>query len=484
MRSAIRMAAVAAVVLAAAVVPLGVGAGAAGADGATCPWSNSALAPATRTAELVKAMSLDDKIQMVTGIGEFGVGTQAAQNPNPGDAGTIVANPALCIPALVLNDAGAGMGDAQALTTAFPDTVGQTAGWDPALAQTYGAALGAEAFAKGVNVVLAPGVDIARNPLNGRNFEYAGEDPYLAGQAAAAEIKGIQSQHELATVKHYALNDQETNRNTDSSDASERTMQEIHLPAFDAAVRAGVASVMCSYNRVNGVYACENPTLLTKYLKQQFGFPGFVMSDWLATHSTAPSANAGLDMEMPGGAGGYGRYFGDALKTAVTTHAVAMSRLDDMVRRILLEMFQHGLFDHVPAEGAAAAATNASTAHSLAVATKVAQDGSVLLKNSGSVLPLTGTGKKIAVIGAAAGPAGAAAAAQGYGSGHVPESGLQPGVVSPLQAITSRAQRERGRRHVLRRTRRPGRRGARRRGRHRRRVRQRRERGRCSTGPT
>jgi beta-glucosidase len=410
------------------------GLGTPGAGAVSCPWMNAQQTPAERTSELLGAMSLGDKVQMVTGQGEFNPTTA-----NPQAAGNIAANPALCIPALVLNDATAGVGDQQQLTTAFPNSIALASAWDPALAQQYGATLGREAFAKGVNVMLGPGVDIARNPLNGRNFEYAGEDPYLAGQAAAAIIRGIQSQHVIATVKHYALNDQEVNRTTDSSDASERTIEEIDLPAFQAAVKAGVGSVMCSYNRINSVYACQDPYLLRDVLDGQFGFPGFVMSDWGANHSTVAAANAGMDMEMPGGISNTPEYYGPVLQTAVQSGQVSMATLNDMVRRILYSMFRLGLFDHVPAEGAAAAATPASNADSIAMAARVAEEGTVLLKNAGAVLPLSGLGKRIAVIGPAAGPQGATLAEQGYGSGHVPEFGYQPGVTSPLQSITARA---------------------------------------------
>ena len=395
---------------------------------------DAAQPAAQRATALLGAMSLADKIQMVTGGGEFN-----PQGPNPPAASYIAANPALCIPALVMNDATAGVGDEQQLTTAFPDSIALAAAWDPSLAQRYGAVLGGEAFAKGVNVLLGPGVDIARNPLNGRNFEYAGEDPYLAGQAAAGVVQGIQSQHVIATVKHYALNDQETNRMTDSSDADERTMQEIDLPAFDAAVKAGVGSVMCSYNRVNSVYACENPYLLHSVLDDQFAFSGFVMSDWGANHSTVASANAGLDMEMPGGVGTSPEFCGPALQTAVQDGQVSTAVLNSMVHRILYTMFRLGLFDHVPAEGAQAAATPATNSDSLAMATSVAEEGTVLLKNAGGVLPLSGPAKRIAVIGPAANEAGATLAEQGYGSGHVPMFSYQPGVVSPLQSITARA---------------------------------------------
>jgi beta-glucosidase len=395
----------------------------------SCVWMNRGETPAQRTSQLLAAMSLDDKITMVTGDGGSGGG-----NVNTGAAGLINGNSALCIPPLVLNDATAGMGDGQVLTTAFPDSIGLTATWDRDLTQQYGIALGKEAFAKGVNVVLGPGLDIARNPLNGRNFEYAGEDPYLAGQAGAAMVRGIQAEPVVATVKHYALNDQETNRDTDSSDASERTMQEIHLPAYEAAVaQGGAGAAMCSYNRVNATYACENPYLLTSVLKQQFGFNGWVMSDWGATHSTAPTANAGMDMEMPGGP-----YYGAALKAAVQAGTVALSRLNDMVYRIAFTMFRLGLFDHVPNEGSQAALTNASTPESIATATKVAEDGTVLLKNAGGVLPLSGPAKRIAVIGAAASQPGATEAEQGYGSGHVPQLSYQPGVVAPLTSLTTR----------------------------------------------
>ena len=195
---------------------------------------------------------------------------------------------------------------------------------------------------------------------------------------------------------------------------------------------------MCSYNRINGVYACENPSMLHGVLDSQFGFSGFVMSDWGANHSTVASANAGMDMEMPGGVSNNPEYYGPALQTAVQAGQVSTATLNQMVYRILYTMFRVGLFDNVPAEGAQAAATPATTSGSLATATTAAEEGTVLLKNAGAVLPLGGPGKRIALIGPAAG-AGATLAEQGYGSGHVPEFSYQPGVVSPLQSITARA---------------------------------------------
>ena len=420
-------------VVAAAVACAAVFGSGATASAASCPWMNPGQDPAIRAHELLGAMSLGDKLQMVTG--QYAGPNASSSSPNPiGAASYIEANPALCIPALSLTDNINGVGDQMVGTTAFPDSISLTATWDPILTRQYGQMLGLEAFKKGVNVLLGPGIDIARTPLNGRNFEYAGEDPYLAGQAAGAVIKGVQSENVVATAKHYALNDQETNRNTDSSDASERTMQEIDLPAFDQAVQAGVGAVMCSYNRINSVYACENPYTESNVLDSQFGFSGWVMSDWGATHSTVPSAKAGLDMEMPSGT-----YYGNALQTAIQKGQVSIDTLNKMVYRVVYTMFRLGLFDNVPAEGPQAAATPATTPESLSTATEVGEVGTVLLKNADRVLPLSGPAKRVAVIGPAAGQHGAELCYQGGGSGHNPEFGYMPDVISPLTAIQARA---------------------------------------------
>src|SRR3954471_4509578 len=387
---------VSAALVAAAVTPALVGAGGSAAGAAQCPWMDRHKSPDARAHELVRAMTLDQKIAELYGRGDF---------TYYGAANDIPAIPALCIPELVFNDAGAGVGDGQTLVTAFPDGITQAASWDVAMQRKVGAAIGWEAWHKGIDVQLAPGVDIARTPLNGRNFEYAGEDPYLSGQTGVAQIQGIQSQHVAATVKHYALNDQETNRMTDSSDADERTMQEIHLPAYEAAVKQGhVASVMCSYNRINGYYGCEQPYLLTKVLKKQFHFPGWVMSDWNATHSTAKAANAGLDQEQGISSGSH---FSAPLKTAVQKHQVSMARLNDMVLRLMRGLFAAGVFDTPPRSEPQAATADVNTAQERAIALEAAEGGAVLLKNSRDALPIQGTGKRIAVIGDPAGPAGA-----------------------------------------------------------------------------
>jgi beta-glucosidase len=422
------------IVVAASVVATGLGAGLAGhhgtsADAAGCPWMDRHKSANVRAHELVKAMTLDQKIAELYGRGDF---------TYYGAANDIPAVPELCIPELVFNDAGAGVADGQQFTTAFPDGIAQAASWDRVTQQRVGAAIGWEAWHKGIDVQLAPGVDIARNPLNGRNFEYDGEDPYLSGQTAVAQIRGIQSQHVVATVKHYALNDQELNRMTDSSDANERTMQEIHLPAYEAAVRQGhVGSVMCAYNRVNGVYACENRYLLRDVLDKQFGFKGWVMSDWGGTHSTVAAANNGLDQEQDIGKG---KYFSDALKTAVQQRKVSMETLDEMVLRLMRPLFRIGVFDDPPPGEPEASKANVNTTQEKDIALEAAEGGAVLLKNAQGALPIHGNGKTIAVIGAAASPTGAQNYYQGGGSSKVPIAGPNSSVIDPLTGITNRAQ--------------------------------------------
>src|SRR3954447_2249951 len=289
-----------------------------------CPWMDPKKPTEQRAQELVKAMSIDDKIQMVS------------QNvpiwAHYGAAGYIAGNPDLCIPDLVLNDAGQGVGDQGVNTTAFPSSIAQASSWDRTLQRKFGKALGHEAFEKGINVQLAPDVNIARFPMNGRNSEAFGEDPYFAGQSASAEIRGLQDNPLIATVKHYALNNHEVNRMTVSADADDRTIHEIYTPAFEAAVKKGrTGAVMSSYNRINGTYASENGPMLNGILKTEFGFDGFVMSDWGGQHSTVEAALAGSDMEM-----GFqpGQYYGDPLRHAIQEGKVPQARLDDMVIRI------------------------------------------------------------------------------------------------------------------------------------------------------
>jgi beta-glucosidase len=407
-------------------------------------WMNSSQSPDTRASELVDVMSLNQKIHMLhqalaDTAGSFGA------------AGYIPAIPSLCIPALVLNDAGSGLADAQTDVTAYPAAIAQASSWDPTLQRQVGASLGQEAFDKGVNVLLAPDVNIARVPLNGRTSEAFGEDPYLAGQTAAAYIQGVQSQHVMATVKHFDGNNQEANRMAINAHISQRTLEEIYQPPFNAALnQGGAAAVMCGYNQVNGAYDCQNGPLLQGDLDGQMGFKGFVVSDWGGTHSTVASALNGLDMEMgvvqepallakllPLDNGAIENYFGSPLKAAVLSGQVPVSDLNDMVHRILRSMFAVGLFDHPAPSLPVSYLTPVDTAANQFVALESAEAGSVLLKNSNGVLPLTNADKTIALIGLNA-SVGAETVNQAGGSVRV----IQPLVSTPLTALLLRAAKE------------------------------------------
>ena len=382
----------------------------------SCPWVNSTAPISTRVSELMAQMSLSQEIALMTGASGSSY------------VGNIPAISSLCIPAMNLEDGPAGVGDGMSNVTQLPAPVDVAATWDTAAEQEYGHVIGAEQAAKGSTVDLGPTINIVRDPRWGRAFESIGEDPYLAGQLAAADIRGVQSAGTMAQVKHYAVYNQETNRNSPSDNAvvSTEAEQEIYLPAFQAAVQQGAASsVMCSYSYINGTAACQNPYTLSTVLRQQFGFTGFVTSDWGATHSTAASANAGLDMDMPGNDG----YYGSALQSAVTSGQVSQATINSAVSDILTEMFGFGMFDKVATGSPSAVATNSTDQ---ADATQLAEEGTVLLKNSGSVLPLTSSDKSIAVIGA---DASSSPQTDGGGSAGVNSSGT----VSPLQGIQAAA---------------------------------------------
>src|SRR5690242_20271337 len=354
-------------------------------------------------------------------------GTATSVVPYPGYAGSVAGVPRLCIPALHLADGPGGVGDVMSGVTQLPAPVALAATWDPALARRYGAVIGAEARGKGIGVALAPTVNIVRDPRWGRAFESLGEDPYLTSTIATPLIDGIQSQRVIAQVKHFAVYNQETNRDTaaDNAMVDERALREIYLPAFDAAVhRAHVGSVMCAYSTVNGVPACANQTLLTDVLKREWRFPGFVTSDWYADLPGSGAAAAGLDMQMPDGC-----MLGPALDAAITTGRVSGARLDDMVCHILTAMFATGIVDH-PSRGTIV--DEVRTAAHRTVARDVAAEGTVLLRNEHALLPLDPTRvHSIAVVGAA----GTDAFHVGGGSATV----LSNEVVSPLQGIQERA---------------------------------------------
>ena len=316
---------------------------------------------------LLSQMTLGDKINMVTGAG--------FSEPY---VFYISAIPSLCVPAIGEEDGPVGVGDGLTGVTQMPSAVSLAATFDPSLARAYGKVVGSEERGKGAMVDLGPTVNIDRDPRWGRSFEAYTEDPYLNSAIADGDIEGVQSQDEMAQVKHLAVYNQETNRNTPADDAivSTRALQEIYLPAFWAATNiAKASSVMCAYSTINGQAACQNQYLMKTTLDQQWGFPGFVTSDYQATHSTVQSAEAGMDQEMPAP-----QYYGSALQSAVQDGQVSMATLNQMVTRILTEMFRFNEFNNPPTGTTSATVT--TPAHQ-AVSTKVAEDGTVLLKNHG-----------------------------------------------------------------------------------------------------
>ncbi|MGH9395194.1 MAG: glycoside hydrolase family 3 protein, partial [Terriglobales bacterium] len=425
-------------------------------------WMNTALSPDQRADLLMAQMTLEEKLQMVHGMsGGRGRGAAAAAAAptveqlsarlsaarSNGGAGFIPGIPRLGIPDLQMADAAVGVTRGAArgrYSTLLPSADALASSWDLHAAYDYGALIGRELRDQGYTMSLGGGVDITREPRNGRNFEYLGEDPILAGWLDGEAMRGLQDQHVLGDVKHYAFNDQETGRNVYNAVIPDpRAMRETDLLAFEIAVQdAQPAGVMCSYNRVNGDYACENRDLLNEVLKQSIGFKGYVLSDWGATHSTVKAALAGLDIEMPGAT-----YFGAALAQAVAEGTVPMARLDDMVHRILRSEFAVGLMDHpvatqVPDPFAGAA-----------VAERIADESIVLLKNAGGALPLASTLGSIAVIGSHADvgvlsgggsaqvnpPGGNAVAAPAPSPGRGGRGGPQYFPSSPLAAIRALA---------------------------------------------
>ncbi len=328
-----------------------------------------------RIADLLPRLTLEEKISMIHGDGT-GMDNSAV--------------PRLGIPKFRMTDGPHGV--RWEITTAFPPGITLASTWNEDLLFKVGVALGEKTLAKGRNMLLGPCVNIHRIPFGGRNFESYSEDPYLSGRIAVGYIKGLQSRNVVATVKHYAENNQEIERGTISVEGDERTLQEIYLPQFKAAVmEGGSLSVMCSYNRINTIYACENKHLLTDILKNDWGFKGFVVSDWGAVHSTIPTALAGLDIEMPSG-----EFTGSALLQAVKDGKVPESIIDDKVKRIIRVMMITGLFDgKIEVEN-----RWLDSAEHRTVALDVAREGIVLLKNQGGILPIDRKkARKIAVIG-------------------------------------------------------------------------------------
>jgi beta-glucosidase len=336
---------------------------------------------------MLAKMTQAEKLQMVQG----GVpSSQTSGYSVPlGGAGWVPGISRLNIPSLYLADGSVGAGNGIGPATALPSSIANAASWDVNEATKYGTIIGSELADYGINVNLGGNVNlIGREPRDGRTFETKGEDPILAGKITAAHISAIQAQHVIGDIKHFSFNDQESGRGTANILIDERGGRESDLLAFEIGIKdSNVQSVMCSYNLTNGQYDCENKHLLNDVLKTDWAFPGFVMSDWWATHSTATAAINGLDQEQPNQ-----QYF-STLGAAITAGQVPQSRLDNMVHRILRAMYAVGIFDHpqniqpIPASADAA------------VAQEIEEQGAVLLKNSGSQLPLSASVKSIAIIG-------------------------------------------------------------------------------------
>jgi len=382
------------------------------------PWMDRSKTPDERAASLLAQMTLDQKMVMLHAVSDS---THARQ------VGPV---PELCIPALLLNNGPAGVssgGVVQYPATALPAPIDAAAAWDPRTAARYGVVEGRDTADQGRNLMEGPNVNIARVPLNGRTFEAYGEDPYLAGQTAVGDIRGIQSQGVIAQVKHFAANNQETNRTTIDEHIDQRTLREIYLPAFQAAVQQGHSgSVMCAKNQVNDRYSCGNSELLTQILRQEWGFQGFVASDFTSCHDTVACAEAGMNIELPSAA-----FYGDALAAAVQSGQVPAATVDGLVYPVLKTMIQFGLFDRAATTRPIPAAADGS------IARNAAEAGTVLLKNklsknNSNVLPLNQrTVHSVALIGPGAGTA----VTGGAGSPDV----APLYTVSPLTAITKRA---------------------------------------------
>ncbi|HUD13048.1 MAG TPA: glycoside hydrolase family 3 C-terminal domain-containing protein [Terracidiphilus sp.] len=408
---------------------------------ADAPYRNPATPVEQRVADLLSRMTVEEKATMLSGSGWM----ESAPIERLGIPAIKMADGPMGVRSWAGSSAitSANGAAAKVLTTSFPSGVAMAATWDTDLVQREGQAIAQEVKALGRDMILGPTVNINRVPLWGRNFEGYGEDPYLAARLGVAYIKGVQGEGVIPSVKHFAVNNEEFERHRIDAHTDERTLNEIYLPAFKAAVEeANVWTVMSAYNKLNGVHCAESTALLTDVLKKEFDFKGFVVSDWGSTYSTAPTVNAGMDLEMPGGArmkewisfpstqaagNGAGWLTADKVLAEVKAGHIAEATLDENVSRILRVIFESGLFDHPHAGGG-----EVDTPAQRAVALQGATEGIVLLKNAGSVLPLDATKiHSIAVIG----PNAAVARTGGGGS-----SLVRPKyAIAPLDAIKERA---------------------------------------------
>jgi beta-glucosidase len=407
---------------------------------ANAPYKNAALSAEKRAADLLSRMTLEEKATMLAGSGWM----ESASIDRLGIPAIKMADGPLGVRNWMGSSAVTNAADAPKITaTSFPSGVAMAATWDTDLVGREGQAIAQETKALGRDMILGPTVNINRVPLWGRNFEGYGEDPYLSARMGVAYIKAVQAEGVIPSVKHFAANNEEFERHRIDAHIDARTLNEIYLPAFKAAVQeANVWTVMSAYNKLNGTYCAENAALLTGILKREFGFKGFVISDWGSTYSTAPTVNAGMDLEMPGGpparamiasprsqlSGNSGTWLEAAKVLAeVKTGRIAESAINDNVSRILRILFASGLFERQHT----ATGVLDTPAHK-AVALQGATEGIVLLKNAGSLLPLDEAKiHSIAVIG----PNAAVARTGGGGSSLVrPNS-----AVAPLDGLRQRA---------------------------------------------
>jgi beta-glucosidase len=400
------------------------GAGPARAAAAAQPWLNRSLSPDQRAQLLLGALTLDEKVALMHGIGD-----ETGQGFVGDHTGAIPPIPRVGFPGMHFTDGPAGVRQHTEAATALPAGVALAATWDTGLARSYGEVLGREARADNNDAIFGPMVNMVRIERSGRDFETLGEDPLLAGKIGVADIQGIQSQGVMATVKHWVANNQETDRQYTDARVDERTLHELYMPAFEAAVKQGdVASVMAAYNRVNGAYNAENCPLQRGVLDGQFGFTGLIVSDYDSTHGSAQDVICGTDVEFPTGS----NY--QNLPSDVAAGRITVAQIDEAVLRILRAAFRFGVFDRAPCPDVNHCAP-IDVAAGAAVARNVAQAGTVLLKNDpvqgAKLLPLDPAQvRSIAVIGPSAGKVAA-----GGGSSQVPP--LE--AVTPLQGIQQRA---------------------------------------------
>ena len=359
------------------------------------PWMNTSLAPDERAELALKEMTLDEKLNLVHGNGMPGWPGPPLPTAHLGNggAGFVLGVERLGIPIIQMSDAAYGVRSSASngrYSTALPSNIASASSWDPQAACDYGALIGRELRAQGYSMTLGGGVNLTREPRNGRTFEYMGEDPILAGTLVGNRIKCEQAQYVIGDIKHYVMNDQESGRNEVNAVISKRAMRESDMLAFEIGIDIGhPGAVMCSYNLVNGDFACQNRYLLTDVLKRDWGFKGFVVSDWGATHSTLQSSKAGLDNEEP-----LPIFYGDKLKAAVQSGQVPMAELDDHVRRVLRSEFASGIVDHPLQKAVVDVEAGFETSR------KISEQSIVLLKSQNNILPLDRNAlHSIAVIG-------------------------------------------------------------------------------------